>query len=610
MKDKICLLLGAYFHPPVSYNEEELESYYSNNLKALVSQIYYNKDLYFTFYFSGPFIEWMSEHHPEFIRVVVDLVNEKRVEVLGGGYTAPLLPLIFHKDRILQIEKLITMVSKTFSKRPRGLWLTRGVWDESLPPVLQQARIEYTFLPTEAFQRIGVEDVRFIYRISLTESQGHTLNVLPFSFRLARNLQEGSHAELWELVDRLYESNNDEKHHCIGIFLNGQRPFSEAAFKSFVDQARDRFEQIEILLPNQFMKRHHGPGHHYFFPTPGFKEISEAGADLPPQEHTKARSSFKQILSATRGFNQLYTKMVHISFQSWMVKGDKYRRASALDELYLSQDHHFYCTWDNMDNLNKSFKAYAMEKLISAETIARGPNFVPTILRQDFNLDFHTEYLFKSKSINLVVTTNGGQVIDWDLVDKKMNLSWAPTYESKEDRRYILADYWGQAPTLEGLSAGKEPLYDKLWNKEYDLDVFERDRHELSLYWRGSVKTAGPDLIVRIDKKFVFQDGEWTVEYAVQNQGPLKLEGHFGPELRLNLPEVQSLDQTEVLEHVICNDRNKAIFSILADSPCNLKGVRANPELGDFYRLLFLWPLSLENGETSKRTFRITRIRH
>ncbi len=610
MRPKVCLLLGAYFHPPVAWSNEELENYYTGNLKPLVSQAYSTKDFCFSLYFSGPFIEWMKEYHPELIRVVDELVKAKRMEVLGGGYSAPLFPLIFHKDRLLQIEKLATLISKTFSRKPRGLWLTRGVWDESLPPVLQQSGIEYTFLPIEAFQRIGVEDVRSIYRVSLTEAQGHTLSVLPFSFKLGRKLQEGDHAELWDLVDQLFESENAQKNHCIGLFWNGQRTFSEETFKTFINQARDRFDRIESLLPNQFMKRQHGPGHHYFFPTPGYLEITEAGADLPPQEHAKARSSFKQILSATRGFNQLYTKMVHVSFQTWMVKGDKYRKESALEELYLSQDHHFYCTWDNLNNLDRGFKNYAMEKLISAETIGRGPAFAPTLLRQDFNLDSHTEYLFKSKSLNLVITTNGGQVVDWDLVEKKLNLSWAPSYESKEDRRYILADYWGGSPSLEELRMGTEPLFDKLWNKEYKVGSIERDKNELSLSWRGAVKTPGPDLMVKIDKIFVFQEGEWSVQYSVQNQGPLKLEGHFGPEFRLNIAEEKSFELADVLEHAVTNDRNKAIFSIHTDSPCTLKGVRVRPDLGDFYRLLFLWPLNLNSGETSRMSFRIVRIRH
>jgi predicted glycosyl hydrolase (DUF1957 family) len=153
---KVGLIIGAYYHPPVSMRSGQLEEYYSKSLKVLISNFYTAKDFNLSLYLTGHFIEWLEQHHPEFFKVAIELVKAKRLEILGGGFSAPILPLISHKDRIEQIEGLNALVSKSFNKRPRGAWLARGIWEENLPVILHHCGIEYTFLPVEAFQRIGV----------------------------------------------------------------------------------------------------------------------------------------------------------------------------------------------------------------------------------------------------------------------------------------------------------------------------------------------------------------------------------------------------------------------------------------------------------------------
>lgn len=611
MRPSVKLFLGAYYHPPACWTDDLLERYYLRNLKPVLAQLYAHRNIALSFYFSGPFVEWLVQRHPGSINVVVELIKARRVEILTGGYSAPLFPLVAHRERILQIEKLTAVISKIFSKRPRGFWLTRGVWDESLPAVLCQAGIEYTFLPIESYSRIGVEDIRAVYRLSLTESQGRIISVLPVSFSLANSIAGGRTEELWGLVDRLYQSSDGASVPCAGVFLDGDRPLEEATIQALFSQIVERSEWLETTLPMQFLRQHHSPSHHYFFPSSGFKEVVAAGATLPPAEQYKLRASYKQILSALRGFNQLYQKMMHVSFMIWSVRGDKYRRSSALEMLYLAQDHHFYCPWDEQPNLDQGYRNFVMEKLITAESNARTPGSPPTILRQDFNLDRREEFLFKSRSWNIVVDVRGAQVIDWDLVAKKLNLGWAPSDERVENRRYSLADFWGESPELSSLEAGTETLYDRLWTRDFKVQEFDHEKFRLNLSWKGVVHTSRDDSTLRIDKSFHFDDVEWTVTYFVQNQGADRLTGTFGPELRLNLPLTTSpaLDRPDMLEHVVDHGKRKGVLEIHADHPFHLKAVRVRQEVGDFYRLLLLWGVELDPGQSVQRTFRFARVK-
>ena len=610
MSTKVGLIIGAYYHPPVSMRSGQLEEYYSKSLKVLISNFYTAKDFNLSLYLTGHFIEWLEQNHPEFFKVAIELVKAKRLEILGGGFSAPILPLISHKDRIEQIEGLNALVSKSFNKRPRGAWLARGIWEENLPVILHHCGIEYTFLPVEAFQRIGVEDPRSQYRVSLTEAQGKIISVIPYSPLLSRQIfLQADSTEFWRLVDMLYLSSTNHSFPCLGLILDGSLELSEANLLKFFSEVRNKFDSLEILLPSSMIKRHLGPFQHYFFPTAGYKEMSGSGAQFDPQEQERARSNYKQIFSASQGFNQLYAKMVYTSFLSWLVRGNKYRRKDALEELYLAQDHHFYFSWDGKSNLNTEFKSFVMEKLITAESKTREPTFVPSLTQIDFNLDGKNEYLYRGKVMNLVVCHRGAQIIDWDMVERKINLTWAPSLEKTEDRRYSFADYWGNFPTVDELANGTEPCWEKLWNKEFKLESISYEKYELSLQWKGLINARDTGQMVKIDKHFVFLDSEFQVKYTLQNLGPTLLEGFFGPELRLNIPENNSLERNDVTEHVLEYASRKGTLQILSDIPYKMIGSRAHRSLGDFYRLLFLQKVNLESGATLNFKLTFTRLK-
>ena len=52
--------------------------------------------------------------------LINDMVKRKQLELLGGGFYDPILPVIPNSDRSGQIEALTTYLRKHFGKRPRG----------------------------------------------------------------------------------------------------------------------------------------------------------------------------------------------------------------------------------------------------------------------------------------------------------------------------------------------------------------------------------------------------------------------------------------------------------------------------------------------------------
>ena len=103
-------------------------------------------ELKFSFYFTGPQIEFFKKKNPEFLDLLKNLIARKQVEMIGGGYYNPIFPLIFPVDRAAQIEKLTLAHRQNFGKRPRGAALFCDSWDPPLLTTLDAASLEYVLL--------------------------------------------------------------------------------------------------------------------------------------------------------------------------------------------------------------------------------------------------------------------------------------------------------------------------------------------------------------------------------------------------------------------------------------------------------------------------------
>ncbi len=53
---------------------------------------------------SGSLIEWLAQHHPEYLDRVAELVAAGRIEIVGGAFYEPILPMIPRRDRVGQIK--------------------------------------------------------------------------------------------------------------------------------------------------------------------------------------------------------------------------------------------------------------------------------------------------------------------------------------------------------------------------------------------------------------------------------------------------------------------------------------------------------------------------
>ena len=121
---------------------EEYDKIYQSVYKPLARFLYSHQNFKFSFAFNGPQLVYYKKKRNEFITILKQLVERNQVEILGGGFYSPVLPLLFSVDRNTQIDMLSTEIRQTVGKRPRGITMFEDIWDSSLVTNLQTCGIE------------------------------------------------------------------------------------------------------------------------------------------------------------------------------------------------------------------------------------------------------------------------------------------------------------------------------------------------------------------------------------------------------------------------------------------------------------------------------------
>jgi hypothetical protein len=179
----VRLILALHNHQPVGNFDGVFEASYRESYLPFLDVMADYPALPFVLHISGPLLEWLVEHQPDYVARVRAMAEAGRVEILGGGFFEPILTMIPHRDRVGQIREYSAYLEENLGVRPRGAWIAERVWEQHLVASLVEAGIEYTVLDDFHFQRTGVpeEEMRGYF---LTEEDGRLLKVFPISERL------------------------------------------------------------------------------------------------------------------------------------------------------------------------------------------------------------------------------------------------------------------------------------------------------------------------------------------------------------------------------------------------------------------------------------------
>jgi alpha-amylase len=156
MAQKLNLVMVLHHHQPPGNPDAIVDRCYRQSFAPVQALLARYPTLPVTQHFSGVLLDWLAEHHADYVDRLVEMHSAGRIEILGGAYSDPILPALPREDRIGQILRYGQQLERRFGLRPRGMWLPERVWEPTLAGDLAAAGIEHTILDDAHFENIGM----------------------------------------------------------------------------------------------------------------------------------------------------------------------------------------------------------------------------------------------------------------------------------------------------------------------------------------------------------------------------------------------------------------------------------------------------------------------
>lgn len=199
---RVRLILALHNHQPVGNFDGVFEAAYRDGYLPFLEVMEEYPQVPFALHTSGPLLEWLVEHRPEYVSRVRALVGAGRVEILGGGFYEPIMTMIPRRDRIGQIRTYSGYLKEQFGAPVRGMWVPERVWEQHLVSALADSGIEYTILDDFHFQQAGLAECD-LFGYYLTEDDGRLVKVFPGAERLRYTIPFQEPHATYECLRRL-----------------------------------------------------------------------------------------------------------------------------------------------------------------------------------------------------------------------------------------------------------------------------------------------------------------------------------------------------------------------------------------------------------------------
>ena len=619
---KLKLVFGTYNTKSVGTSREQFEKTYQNSYKPFLTVLYKYPRVRAALHFSGNVMEWLEEEHPEFVMLLNELVKKKQVELIGGGYYSPILPIIPSKDRMGQIEYLTTYLRKRFGKRPRGCWIPEGIWEPSVTTTIKSNGMEYFFLDDIYFYQAGMRE-HGMYRPYITDDQGKTTVVLPIHFTFAEGMFESSPEDF---ANKIYRHAEENEHNLLTVMISGElfhvnedrkeEFFGEEGWlERFFHALSNNVQPVQTVLPGRYVRTAEWLEKAYlpsaFLPPAEQGGVADDHNWLEPGGYrllynlnaSQLPFYFRQNITRYPEIRNIYSKMMYVHLLVGQVRRDKSRKKTAKEESWIGQcGAAFWHAFDGgvYDNANRK-AVYA--GLLNAEKTTREKGIFSTSLNiTDFKLDGKPEYLYQGQFINAYVQRKGGCVFELDYVVNSWNYidtmaRYRERYHEEQHLRQGVDEaprnafedhFWSGDETLEREITSHTLERVNFRDTSYRLLKAEKERKELEFSVRASADDL-PERRLELRKRYDFQKNSINVDYTLKNIGSEILEGRFASEFNLSFPEVSKerilfmidqngskvevadgkIDMDGVNELTIQDRQNKTLITISA-------GVRGN----------------------------------
>ncbi|HEY2882495.1 MAG TPA: alpha-amylase/4-alpha-glucanotransferase domain-containing protein [Pirellulales bacterium] len=301
MPNPIRLLFVLHDHQPVGNFDGVFEQAYQDSYRPFLDLFEPYANLKMGLHTSGPLVEWLDAHHPEYLDRLAALVAAGRVEIIGGAYYEPILAMIPSRDRIGQISTFRDYLQKRLGANVHGAWIAERVWEQSMTADLAAAGVQYIILDDSHFKSAGLTEEQ-LSGYYLTEDDGQLVRVFPGSERLRYTIPFAAPQESINYLRQIAE----QRPNAIAVFADDGEKFGswpdtkkpvyeEGWLRQFFDLLEANRDWIRVVTPAEALSQVPPLGKTYI-PEGSYREMTEWV--LPADQllaYEKARNEVKDL---------------------------------------------------------------------------------------------------------------------------------------------------------------------------------------------------------------------------------------------------------------------------------------------------------------------------
>ncbi|MBO5607848.1 MAG: DUF1926 domain-containing protein [Treponema sp.] len=526
-----------------------LDHMYQQGLKPVLSFLFSHPKFPLALSIPGTAVEYLANGYPEAIDVLRELVARNQIEIEGGGYYLPILPMQLPVDRSGQIEKLTACVRENFGKRPRGLSLFGSIWDPSLTITFQACGIEYVLLDESL---IPGRIQRFCPVIC--SEQGKNVKILP----VCEDLVPAKNESFQEWFSRLQQafSSDDIANRIVCISVTGE-DFSSLISRGFFDSFE--IPEFELTLPSLFFKTPRRLQNVYL--PAGMKPCISRWTESPYVDNPgKSTYTVYDFFNSYPQNRKLYERMMYVSMLiSQCHGGDKMRKKAAQEKLWEAQcAYHFISLPSGLPAVVQK-RQMAYRHLSEAEHYIReSKEFIETVTSYDYDNNGLNEYICQMEHFNAVISPVGGQVVSLNIIPSGGNyaagLSRIKKFDGQDDTytRGLFSEHLIEKEMRNDFfnCGSGTNLFS---NITFCEKKFDAKRKEIQMEGQGVFSSL--NLPVLLKKNIIVSSNGFIVQYILKNESPFPLQGIFA--IEMNLAETQPRQENSQYSLELVQDGNR-----------------------------------------------------
>lgn len=538
--------LGLVLHDAVPIGEPQAAfvAAHRDRVAPLLGLLESFQNFAISLHLGGSLLTWLHQHHPESIAKLRQLVGAGRVEILGGPFYEPILPMVNRRDRIGQIEAFSHWLATHLDAAVHGMWLPRAIWETAIIPDIVEAGIEYTLIesarilpaePPTTDPLVGEPVGHY-----LTESGGRVLRIVATSDELAHAATRKSPRPF---IDHCWRVAQARPGQTLAFATDLQSLFLH-------DNASSKHSDRQPLWPESLCAAL-AENAAWLKLVPLAKAIRQSdcgGRVTVAPQHPTTQHDWRSDRIRHPAVIDLYGQMSFVSRQlefAQEAKADRTQIASARDHLYRAQSHAAFLG-DTHDNAHphpapppKRLQTAEHHLILADTTLDRAlaalgeaedsaSRFVDATV-EDFDFDHTQEVrLANDRSAVWVAPARGGMIYQWDHRPSGHNLLTTLHPRHCPPRKSLIDRFFDDDVTPEEVIAGTAYERGDFFAAPFDARLRRaNDRVQLRMSRLG----AAWGLPVALSKAITISAESNAIEltYLLENLPPNR-SFHFGVE--------------------------------------------------------------------------------